>query len=148
VADRTKVGSGFSFHHRCSRLRLTHLCFADDLLIFSNVNPTSISIIKAALLEFEQLFGLCANPSKSSLFCAGLSTRMKDVLLEDLQMREGQLPVQYLGVPLISSKLSAANYSMLLDKIIGRINSWASKNLSFAGRLQLFNFVLYSLQVY
>jgi hypothetical protein len=37
---------------------------------------------------------------------------------------------------------------MLLDKIIGRINSWASKNLSFAGRLQLFNFVLYSLQVY
>jgi hypothetical protein len=35
-----------------------------------------------------------------------------------------------------------------LDRITGRINSWTSKKLSFAGRLQLLSFVLFSLQVY
>jgi hypothetical protein len=148
MEDYSKAGSGFSYHCRCARLRLTHLCFADDLLIFSEANPSSISIIKNALLEFENLSGLRANPSKSSCFCSGISGRMKDAILADLQMKEGQFPVRYHGVPLISSNLSAADCGVLVEKIAGRLNSWTSKNLSFAGRLQLLNSVLYSLQVY
>jgi hypothetical protein len=37
---------------------------------------------------------------------------------------------------------------VLLDKIAGRIDSWSSKKLSFAGRLQLLSSILYSIQVY
>jgi hypothetical protein len=99
-------------------------------------------------LEFEHLSGLKANPSKSSFYCFGVSARLKDFLLEDLQMKEGQLPVRYFGVPLISSNLSAADCRMLMEKISGRLDSWTSKKLSFAGRLQLISSVLYSLQVY
>jgi len=146
--DLTREGSDFKFHFRCSRLRLTHLCFADDLLIFSEANLSSISIIKMALLEFEHLSGLKANPSKSYFYCSGVSARLKVLLLDDLQMKEGQLPVRYLGVPLISSNLSAADCSMLMEKISGRLDSWTSKKLSFAGRLQLISSVLYGLQVY
>lgn len=57
-------------------------------------------------------------------------------------MKEGSFPVRYLGVPLISSKLSAANCRLLLDRIFGQMDSWTSKNLSFAGRLQLLFSVL------
>lgn len=95
------------------------------------------SVIEAALVEFEGLSGLKANPSKRSIFCSGISTRVKDILLEELQMKEGHLFAQYLGVPLISSRLSSTDCTMLLEKITGRIDSWTSKNLSFAGRLQL-----------
>lgn len=70
MEEHTREGSGFNYHYRCSRLQLTHLSFADDLLIFSDASLSSISIIKAALLEFEMLSGLKANPSKSSLFCS------------------------------------------------------------------------------
>jgi len=35
-----------------------------------------------------------------------------------------------------------------LEKITGRINSWLSRHLSFAGRLQVVSSVLYSVQVY
>jgi hypothetical protein len=37
--------------------------------------------------------------------------------LEDLQMKEGKLPVWYLGVPLISSNLYAVDCRVLLEKI-------------------------------
>jgi hypothetical protein len=148
LEDHTSAREGFKYHPRCSKLRLTHLCFADDLLIFSEANLSSIAVIKNALLEFEQISGLKANPSKSSLFCAGVSDEMRALLLEDLQMKEGLLPVRYLGIPLISSKLSAGDCKALVDRITGRINSWTSKKLSFAGRLQLLSSVLFSLQVY
>lgn len=51
-------------------------------------------------------------------------------------------------MPLISSKLSAADCRILVEKITSRIDSWTSKKLSFAGRLQLLVSVLYGLQVY
>jgi hypothetical protein len=73
---------------------------------------------------------------------------MKGSLLAEVQMREGHLPIRYLGVPLISSKLSAGDCRVLIEKIAGRIDSWTSKNMSFAGRLQLLSSILYSIQVY
>jgi hypothetical protein len=68
-------------------------------------------------------------------FCAGISPSMKDVLLDELQMEEGHFPVRYLGVPLISSKLSAADYRVLIERITKRIDYWTSKQLSFDGRM-------------
>ncbi|KAK3229312.1 hypothetical protein Dsin_001193 [Dipteronia sinensis] len=53
-------------------------------------------------------------------------------------MGEGKLPVRYLGVPLISSRLCASDCDTLLEKIIARINSWLSRNLSFAGRKNIY----------
>jgi len=131
----TGPGSGFQYHPRCSRLKLTHLCFADDLILFSDASISSIKQVKTALLEFEEISGLKSNPAKSSFFCSGLFVRMKSMLLDELQRQEGRLPVRYLGVPLVSSKLSAADCRTFLDIISSRIDSWTSRNLSFAGRL-------------
>lgn len=69
-------------------------------------------------------------------------------MLACLTMKEGKLPVRYLGVPLISKTLSVADCTMLMKKISGMIYSWLSKNLSFAGRLQLLSSVLYGMHVY
>jgi hypothetical protein len=69
-------------------------------------------------------------------------------IFSTLKMSEGKLPICYLGVPLISSQLCAADYDTLLEKNTARINSWLSKNLFFAGRLQLIFSVRYSMQVY
>jgi hypothetical protein len=148
LKEYNSAGSGFKFHFHCSKLQLTHLCFDDDLLIFSEADLSSVSVIQAALLEFEQLSGLKANPVKSSFFCSSVSAGLKVSLLEKLQMREGHFPIRYLGVSLVSTKLSASDCKALVDKISGRIGSWTSKNLSFAGRLQLLSSVFYSLQVF
>ncbi|GJY37651.1 hypothetical protein Tco_0424015 [Tanacetum coccineum] len=60
----------------------------------------------------------------------------------------GSLPIKYLGVPLISSRLCKSYCSPLVDKVKMRLSNWKNKTLSFAGRLQLIKFVIGSLQVY
>jgi hypothetical protein len=62
-------------------------------------------------------------------------------------MNEGSFPVRYLGVPLITKRLTAADCENLVSRIVN-IDPWLVKNLSFAGNLQLISFVLCSLHIY
>jgi hypothetical protein len=79
----------FGYHPKCAAVNLTHLCFADDLLVFSSATVTSVTTIVGALAEFEHLSGLKANPSKSSIFLAGVADDVKQNLLDILHMPEG-----------------------------------------------------------
>jgi len=148
LEENTYGNPSFGFHPKCANLKLNHLCFADDLLIFSATTLNSVRFIKDVMVEFESLSGLRANPAKSNIFCVGITDAEKGKLMNFLQIREGHLPIRYLGVPLISKKLSAADYEVLVSRISDRIDSWLSKHLTFAGRLQLISSVLCSLQVF
>ena len=89
----------FRYHPKCKKIKLTHLCFADDLLIFSKRNMESILGIQNVLKVFYAYFGFQLNSSKSELFFFGIKG---DDLLEIQQatsFRIGRLPVKYLGVP-------------------------------------------------
>ncbi|GKC07718.1 hypothetical protein Tco_0999328 [Tanacetum coccineum] len=61
---------------------------------------------------------------------------------------EGILPVKYLGVPLVSSRLIFCDCQELIEKVKNRISDWKNKSLSAAGRLQLVQSVLASMHVY
>lgn len=138
----------FKYHSRCGNLKLSHLCFADDVLLFSYASESSIRIIKQVLDEFDLLSGLKANINKSTIFFAGVNNDTKNRILPILNFSEGYLPVRYLGVLLITKKLSSSNCQPLLDRITKRIQSWSSKCLSYVERLQLISSVLYSIQAF
>ena len=79
------------------------------------------------------LSGLSANESKSQIFVAGSDMQFREGLLSTFGFQLGSLLVKYLGVPLISTKLSVKDCKCLLEKIVARIKSWTSKHLSYAG---------------
>ena len=54
----------------------------------------------------------------------------------------GSMPFRYLGVPLSSKRLSAAECEHLAAKITSKVRSWQARNLSYAARLQLVSSVL------
>lgn len=58
----------FQFHPRCRKVGLTHLCFADDLLLFTKGNSKSIQQVQKILDRFAAVSGLKANPSKSCIY--------------------------------------------------------------------------------
>ncbi|KAJ9535362.1 hypothetical protein OSB04_un001524 [Centaurea solstitialis] len=138
----------FRYHPRCEKLGLTHLCFADDLLMFCYGNAQSVMVLKDALLEFSASSGLKPSMGKSTSFLGNVVGVNREEIMGILPFKLGTLPVRYLGVPLISTKLFHNDCLSLIDKVRKRIKDWKNKWLSFAGRLQLINSVLSSISVY
>ncbi|GJR38164.1 hypothetical protein Tco_1213848 [Tanacetum coccineum] len=127
----------FTYHRYCSKMELVNLCFADDLFLFAYGDVDSASIIKEVLDEFKNASGLVPSLPKSTAYFCNVLNHVKLSILQVLPFDEGKLPVKYLGVPLVSSRLMVRDCNELVDKVHIRIQDWKNKFLSIAGRLQL-----------
>ncbi|XP_070025730.1 uncharacterized protein [Nicotiana sylvestris] len=67
----------FRFHPMCKEIKLTHLIFADDLMIFCKGNTSSVNRVTEALDHFSKVSGLIANMEKSNIFVAGVEDEIK-----------------------------------------------------------------------
>ncbi|KAL0282662.1 UNVERIFIED_CONTAM: Retrovirus-related Pol polyprotein from type-2 retrotransposable element R2DM [Sesamum radiatum] len=141
LRQRIEQNGGFSYHWRCEAVQLFQLSFADDLL-FSKAEPNSIQLFKDGLMDFAELSGLQANLQKSHLILSRSAAASRDSLLAILDFQEGHLPLRYLGLPLLASRLSISDCQPILRKIEARIKGWEGVMLSFAGRVQLIKSVL------
>lgn len=56
----------------CVHMKLTHLYFVDDLLLFSKGESMSTYILVQGLKLFSETTGLQANNTKSALCCSGM----------------------------------------------------------------------------
>lgn len=124
---------------------MSHLCFADDLLIFFDASSQSLQGIIEVMEEFYVFSGLKVSFGKSEIFYGGILEANQHQLAALLGLKVGKLPVRYSGVPLITGKLKFDDCLPLINKMTVRITSWSSRILSFAGRLQLIDSVLCSI---
>lgn len=138
----------YKYHYGCKEMKLTHLCFADDLLVLCNGDKESLAVVKKTLDDFSSVSGLFPNMSKSTNFFGSISESLKKELLEVIPFKCGSLPMKYLGVPLLAKQLGVNDCKILIDNVEGRINCWKNKCLSYAGRIQLIASVLSTMQQY
>ncbi|KAJ9552677.1 hypothetical protein OSB04_016722 [Centaurea solstitialis] len=138
----------FGFHLGCQDFGISHLCFADDLFVFTRGDVASVEILKKALSLFATHSGLSPNLQKSDVFFGNVAADEKEAILHCLPFRLGSFPIRYLGVPLSPVILKSADYGVLVTKVRSRISNWKTKFLSFGGRKQLISSVLQSLQLY
>nr|GEU89886.1 histidine kinase 3 [Tanacetum cinerariifolium] len=106
----------FGYHFGCKELKLSHMCFADDLLVLCRGNKGSIEVVKKSLEEFCHVSGLVPNLGKSLIFFGSINDRDKTELLQVLHFKFGGLPVRYLRVPLLAKKLGVSDCQTLIDK--------------------------------
>lgn len=138
----------FQFHPRCRNLKLNHLCFANDLLMFCKGDKESVQLLLSSFARFSSTTGLQVNPAKSSIYCCGGTVSLREELVSVSGFGKGVLPFRYLGVPISTKNLNAADCELLVEKMVTKIKIWSSRHLSFAGRAQLINSVLMSICSY
>ncbi|GJR06050.1 RNA-directed DNA polymerase, eukaryota, reverse transcriptase zinc-binding domain protein [Tanacetum coccineum] len=105
-------------------LRITHLCFADDLIMLCNGDIVSVKTLKKALDKFSAISGLYPNLGKCTMFCSSIDDETKENISKIFPIKEGKIPVRQ------------------------KLSDWKNKSLSYAGRAQLIAFVLGLMQVY
>ncbi|KAL9677050.1 hypothetical protein QQ045_005277 [Rhodiola kirilowii] len=124
------VKDGFYFHPKCHRIKLSHLCFADDLFLLSNGRNSSIHVIRRTVDDFLKASDLSINFGKSQLFTAGMTKDKKLWTSKALSTSISTLPVKYLGVNLSDKILKPAECSILVAKMTNRIHHWSSQSCS------------------
>ncbi|GKB79502.1 RNA-directed DNA polymerase, eukaryota, reverse transcriptase zinc-binding domain protein [Tanacetum coccineum] len=95
----------FQYHFGCKSLNLSHVCFADDLLVMCHGDTILVRVIKNALDQFSVSSGLLPNNYKSTMFFGSLNEDECNAISTILPFERGKLPVKYLGVPLIAKRL-------------------------------------------
>lgn len=143
--NKALVERRFKVHLGCKKLSLTHLCFADDLMVFIEGSRESVQGALSVFDEFEVWSGLSISVEKSTIFMAGVSVEEKRSILTNFKFAEGELPVRYLGLPLMTQAMRKQDYYPLLEHVRSKISTWTCRFLSYAGRLQLLNSVLISI---
>ena len=88
------------------------------------------------------------NYQKCDVYLSCVTDAQAQELCSLVEMPRGNLLVRYLGVLLISTKLSFKDCQQIFNKIKSKIESWAAKKLSYGGRLQLIQLVLSGIYLY
>lgn len=148
MIKNTNEGSGFRYHYGCKELQITHLCFADNLMMFCHGDLKNVEIIKDTIEEFSKYLSLHPIMGKSTIFLGIIGEQSRAEILNINPFKIGELPMRYLGVPLLAKCLSVTDYQLLIEKVKGKVNDWKNRSLSYAGRIQLIAFVLSVMQIY
>lgn len=126
-------------------IQITHICFVGDLMVFINGKRISIENTIKIFDEFVGMSGLKISLERSTLYLAGISENNRLAITSQFPFAEGQLPVRYLGLPLLTKRITSDDYEPLIEKILSLLSSWTARYLSYTGRLQLLQSVITSI---
>ena len=128
---------------------ISHLSFADDIVIFANGSRCSLQRVMDFLQRYQAVSGQLISQAKSSFYIgksAPASCRAIVHSVTSFQWR--QLPFIYLGCPIFTGCLKISYFDDLVRKVRERISGWANRLLSFGGKLILIRHVLSSLPLH
>lgn len=145
LLDKAQTEGSFRLHPLCSDPKLTHLVFADDLLVFSDGSRAFTAGIKDVMCQFKNWPGLDTNETKTEIFYGGYTDIQISVLSDLSGYKRGEFQTRYLGLPLSPKRISAATLQPFIDRITSKLHSWTVKFLSFAGKVKMIYSVIYGM---
>lgn len=98
-------------------------------MMFARGDTISVRLLMAKFESFSKSAGLIANKNKCKVYFGGTKVSIEQEILQITGYSEEELPFKYLEIP--------RSFNFIIEKIVGRIQHWTGKLLSYIGRLQL-----------
>ena len=129
--------------------QINHLSFADDIIIFTSTDSSSLYLIMKTIEEYEGVSGQQVNKEKSFFM---VNSNTNHVIIDNIERATGfdrkESPINYLGCPLYIGRQRIIYYSGVVEKVIKRVLGWQAKILNFGGKATLVKHVLQSIPVH
>ncbi|XP_057250663.1 uncharacterized protein LOC104908350 [Beta vulgaris subsp. vulgaris] len=82
----------FNFHYHCKQLGLTHLIFADDLMLFSKGEVKLVVMLVRSLKAFARASGLNASSEKSAIYYGNVKEEVQTRIFQMTKISKGEFP--------------------------------------------------------
>ena len=128
-------------------VRISHLLFADDTILFCDASREQLLSIRLALSCFQAFMELKVNVGKSEIVPVGEVNNLV-ALANILHCKVGSLPMKYLRMPLGTSFKTTSIWNPILEKMEKKLSGWKRLYLSKGDRLTLLKSTLSSLPMY
>ncbi|XP_057442557.1 uncharacterized protein LOC130734228 [Lotus japonicus] len=128
---------------------VSHLFFADDVLLFCQASSNQVQLVANTLQGFCDNSGLKINMAKSK----ALSSKRVPAIIRDQIRSIAPIPFvhdlgQYLGFPLSGGRHNKNRFHYLIENINRKLASWKTNLLNLAGRVCLAKAVISSIPTY
>ncbi|XP_031111746.1 uncharacterized protein LOC116015710 [Ipomoea triloba] len=133
-AEVTK-GSWKPIHIMRGGLGVSHLFFADDLMLFGEASIHKATVISNYLNRFSCAFGLKVNLFKSQVYySANMNAGLTKTIGDKLGMPITSQLDSYLGIPMLQRQVSKDMFATVIDKMRAKLAMWKESSLNMAGR--------------
>jgi hypothetical protein len=103
---------------------ISHLLFADDMLLFMKVSEEQANIVRNTLHCYERCTGQLFNPSKCSmLFRAATDQEARDCVMATLQVLNIATEDKYLDLPTPQGRMTKEKYKSTKEKLVERFSN-------------------------
>lgn len=111
---------------------LTLLQYVDDAIIMREWGSSNAGNLVKFLRCFEAVFGLKVNLQKSKIIGIGVSPLEVQRIASRLHCNVDSTPFTYLGLPVGANMNRLASWSVVVDKVTKKLNTWKANTLSMA----------------
>lgn len=129
--------------------KLSHICFADDLILFAEASISQIRVIRKFLERFCVASGQKVSLEKSKIyFSNNVSRELGKLISDESGIKSTKDLGKYFGMPILQKRINKETFREMLEKVSSRLSGWKGRFLSMAGRITLTKAVLSSIPVH
>ena len=128
---------------------ISHLFFADDLILFAKVDEDSCETISEVLDEFCEESGQKVSVDKSRIyFSPNVQAELRREICSRLGIQATANIGNYLGFPIKHKGVPRNRMNFIVERVMNKLAGWKARFLSFAGRSVLVKSVMSSIPNY